>query len=64
MNARQGTSLDKARARTTAAHRAQAEMAKEIQRAGALLFGRYYVWVENPYGKLSLRRTGLGVPGK
>jgi len=28
------------------------------------LFGRWYVWVENPDGRLSLCRTGLGAPLK
>lgn len=48
----------------TAQDRYRTSLAREIQSAGVLLFGRYYVWVTNPFGKLSLRRTGLGVPGK
>lgn len=48
---------DRARARETAA------LIEEVQRAGACIAGKIYVWVTNPYGKLSLRRTGVGVPG-
>jgi len=33
-------------------------------RASVFLFGRWYVWIRLPGGTLSLRRTGLGVPGK
>jgi len=69
MSARTNTSLDLATARAKASgargrEQRQAALAREIRSAGVLLFDRWYVWVENPFGKLSLRRTGLGVPGK
>jgi len=35
---------------------------KEIDRAGCMIAGRFYVWVKNPAGRLSLRSTGLAVP--
>jgi len=41
----------------------QEALRREIDQAGAFIAGRFYVWVNNPYGKLSLRRTGLAVPG-
>lgn len=38
---------------------APTELAREINRASAFLFGRWYVWVLLRDGRLSLRSTGL-----
>ncbi len=64
MTARVVVGRELARPRARGQEQRQDELYREIQRAGAFIAGRWYVWVENPYGRLSLRRTGLGAPGK